>query len=226
MSNYERIQQLNSHLTIHVVSDDSFKPFGKVIHGYDFTDLLQRMEHTTIPEEGNLYVASSEPIEQSPIMSVLQSNFYGEMDIQIGYCNGRNSTLNGLEYHKCSEINVAATDLILLLGDTRGIRDNRYYSDEVQAFFVPRGTAIEMYQTTLHFAPCKVTEEGFKCVVILLKGTNDPLAGEVNRVTEEDERLFMRNKWLLAHPERQVLIERGALPGIVGANIFVQSIGE
>ena len=49
-------------------------------------------------------------------MQVSASKSFGEMEIQIGYCNGHNSMLNALEYHKSSEINVAATDAVLLLG--------------------------------------------------------------------------------------------------------------
>ena len=46
------------------------------------------------------------------------------MPIQIGYCNGPNSTLNGLEYHKSSEINIAITDMVLLLGKVQEVENN------------------------------------------------------------------------------------------------------
>ena len=38
------------------------------------------------------------------------------MPIQIGYCNGNNNKLNGLEYHRDSEINIAVTDMVLMIG--------------------------------------------------------------------------------------------------------------
>jgi hypothetical protein len=31
----------------------------------------------------------------------------------------------------------------------------------------------------------------------------------------------MKNKWLIAHPDREVLIQKGAYPGIIGGNVRV-----
>lgn len=209
---------------MHSVLDEAFQAYGTVIQGYDFTDLMQRMEHTLIPEKGNVYVASDKQLELSLLKIELQSNFFGGMPIQIGYCNGRNDSLNGLEYHKCSEINLAVTELILLLGHVRHIRKNRYSSEQVEAFYVPKGTAVEIYQTTLHFGPCKVSSDGFRCAVVLPKGTNEPLTERLEPRTEEDQRLFMKNKWLLVHPENRSFVQRGAIPGITGPNIQVNSL--
>ncbi|WP_246625147.1 DUF4867 family protein [Fictibacillus nanhaiensis] len=207
------------------IDDSSFTTYGKVITGYDFTDLCRTMEHfTTIPERENSYVASDPLLEGDPIKQRLESNFYGEMKVQIGYCNGRNSTLNGLEYHKGSEINIAVTDMVLLLGQVQDIVNNTFHSKNVRAYFIPKGTAIELYETTLHFAPCKVHDSGFKCIVILPEGTNSPLEtplAERKNITDEDKLLFMKNKWLLAHPDRKPLIEKGAHPGIIGENLEV-----
>jgi hypothetical protein len=160
-------------------------------------------------------------MENTIIKNQLQEAFYGDMPIQIGYCNGPNSTLNGLEYHKSSEINIAITDMVLLLGKVQDVEDNFFNSNDVIAFFIPKGTAVELYSTTLHFAPCKVNNEGFKTIVILPKGTNDPLLSNIQKRTKEDELLFMKNKWLIAHPEREQLINKGAHPGIKGENIKV-----
>lgn len=223
--NYERMRKLNCEIEIYSVHDDKFLSFGNVITGYDFSELMEQMEKTAIPEDGNVYVASDELLEKVNVKSALQSSLYGGMDIQIGYCNGKNSTLNGLEYHKCSEVNIAVTDLVLLLGHVTDIQHNVFSVDRVSAFYIPQGTAVELYQTTLHFAPCKVQDTGFKCVVVLLKGTNEPLTEPALIMTDEDQRLFKKNKWLLAHPERKVLIEQGALPGIYGPNICIHSMG-
>ena len=45
----------------------------------------------------------------------------------IGYCNGHNSLLNAVEYHRSSEVNVAATDLILLIGMQQDIEADYTY---------------------------------------------------------------------------------------------------
>jgi len=216
-----KLQALNPHLSLFSVLSEAFRPYGRILKGYDFNEVMQRMKQTDIPAEGNIYLTSVKHLEQTAIKRQLQQHLYGGMEIQIGYCNGRNSNLNGLEYHKGSEINVAVTDLVLLLGKVQDIRNNKYSTEHIQAFFLPQGTAVELYQTTLHFAPCKVTDDGFKCIVVLPKGTNEPLEHKSEVITEEDELLFMTNKWLLAHPERKILIDRGAYPGIVGDNILM-----
>lgn len=69
----------------------------------------------------------------------------------------------------------------------------------------------------MHFAPCKVNDDGFKCVVILPKGTNTPIIKQGEGVGEE-RLLFMKNKWIIAHGDRQDLINRGAHRGLIGIN--------
>ena len=216
-----QLKEKNTNLSFFDVNSRVFRSYGRVLSGYDFSQLTSYMEKTGIPKEGNVYVASDSEMEKFEIKRLLENHFYGGMEIEIGYCNGRNSSLNGLEYHKGSEINVAITDFVLLLGKIQDIEDQQYHVDHIEAFYVPKGTVIEMYGTTLHFSPCKVTNEGFKCVVILPKGTNTPIE-KSEIISKEDEFLFMKNKWLLAHPERTVLIEKGAYPGIIGPNIEVK----
>ena len=81
------------------------------------------------------------------------------MPIQVGYCNGSNYLLNAVEYHRDSEVNVALTDLILILGKEQDIEaDGTYQTEKMEAFLVPAGTVVEVYATTLHYAPCNVNE--------------------------------------------------------------------
>lgn len=219
---FNKLKESNSHIEIKQITDESFLKYGKMVDDYDFTDIIEYMKSSTsIPTDGNIYVASVDDMECLRIKDILEEEFYGEMPIEIGYCNGRNSTLNGLEYHKGSEINVAVTDMVLLLGKVQDIDNDSYESNKIEAFFVPQGTAIEMYQTTLHFGPCKTNDEGFKCVVILPKGTNFPLDRKVSGGVK-DKLLFAKNKWLLVHSSRTVLIEKGAHVGIKGENIEIK----
>ncbi|MEA3322427.1 MAG: DUF4867 family protein [Bacillota bacterium] len=219
MSKLELLRALNTNLSIFNIDDKEFLPFGRIVEEYDFTSYLNYMNETDIPKEGNVYMASIPEMEQRAPSGLIKEYFYGGMDIQVGYCNGVNSTLNGLEYHKSSEINVAGTDMVLLLGQVQDIVGNSFKSKNVTGFFVPKGKAVELYATTLHFAPCKLQDEGFKAVVILPKGTNEPLNEDLVRKSKEDQLLFMKNKWLLAHPDREVLMDKGAHPGIDGENI-------
>ena len=138
---------------------------------------------------------------------------------QTGYCNGHNHLLNAVEYHRDSEINIAVTDLILILGKEQDItEDHTYDSSKMEAFLIPAGTTIEVYATTLHYAPCNVAASGFKCVVVLPKGTNTDITLE-EKHTPEDDLLFARNKWLLSHPDANIA---GSVAGIKGENLSVK----
>lgn len=214
----ERLNQVND-VPVTSVYDPAFTPFGRVVTGYDFSGLIGYMENCTeIPENGNIYKPSIPEMEALPVMEQVKNGLYGGMDIEIGYCNGRNTTYNGFEYHKGSEINVAVTDFMLVLGHVWEIKDNTYRVEDARVFFVPRGTAIEMYQTTLHLSPCRVCDEGFKGVVILPRGTNTPLESKGEAVEPEGSLLLQKNKWVIAHPEREPLIRQGAHPGLLGEN--------
>jgi len=207
---------------IYSVNNEKFKSYGRVIKRYDFSELISYMENeTTVPKDGNVYYASIKQLEKMGVYEKIKKNIYGGVDIQIGYCNGKNSTLNGFEYHKCSEVNIAVTDFILILGHTWDINRNTYNVDNAEFFYIAKGEAIEMYQTTLHLSPCKVHDDGFKGIVILDRGTNTPLEYKKEEVELIDYLLLMKNKWVIAHPDREPLIRQGAFPGIIGENIEV-----
>lgn len=199
------------------VNDAAFRKYGRVVTNVDFTELVQEMKKTPVPE-GVVYEPSVEALEALPVMQALSDTVYGEMPIQIGYCNGRNTTYNGFEFHKGSEINVAATDFMLVLGHTWEIQNNTYRVEDAKVFFVKKGTAIEMYQTTLHLSPCRVTDEGFRDVVVLPRGTNTPLEHKGEAAEAEAGLLLQKNKWVIAHPDREPLIKQGAHPGLLGEN--------
>ena len=214
----ERLREKN-HMMIHNIHDESFQSYGREVTGYDFDLLISYMEEfTEIPPEGNVYVPSIEKMEQMKVSDQIRNTLYGGMPIEIEYCNGKNSTYNGFEYHKGSEINIAVTDFMLVLGHSWDIEYNTYKADKAQVFFVEKGTAIEMFQTTLHLSPCKVNDEGFKDIVILPQGTNTPLVQSPGHYEEEDRLLLLTNKWVIAHPEREPLIRQGAHPGVLGEN--------
>lgn len=214
----ERLNQKND-VEILPVTDEAFATYGRIVKGYDFSELISYMENeTSIPENGNCYFPSIQELEDTQVYRKMRDNLYGGMDIEVGYCNGRNTTYNGFEYHKGSEINIAVTDFMLVLGHTWEIVDNTYRIEDARVFFVPKGTAIEMYQTTLHLSPCRVTDEGFKDIVVLPRGTNTPLTAAKDVTERENTLLLQTNKWVIAHPEREPLIKQGAYPGLLGEN--------
>ena len=88
----------------------------------------------------------------------------------------------------------------------------------MEAFLVPAGTVVEVYATTLHYAPCNANGNKFCTAVILPKGTNTE-APAVQNNTEEDKLLFARNKWLIAHKDAKI---PGAFEGLIGENLSVK----
>ena len=204
-------------MKIQKVTDPAFRKYGQVLEGYDFTGLIKEMKHTPVPEDV-IYVPSVEELEALDIMKDLQNKGYGGLPVQIGYCNGHNKKLNAVEYHRNSEINVAVTDLVLLIGHQQDIElDHTYDTSKIEAFLVPAGTGIEVYATTLHYAPCHVNEGGFQCVVVLPKGTNTDLTFQTEK-TGEDSLMTSKNKWLIAHEDAKIA---GAFNGLKGENITI-----
>ena len=199
------------------VADKRFKKYGKVIKNIDFSSLVEEMKKTEVPE-GVVYEPSVEQLESLGAAQEIKNKFFGELPIQIGYCNGHNQLLNAAEYHRSSEINVAATDAILILGNLWDVEDDfTYNTAKMEAFLVPAGTAVELYATTLHYAPCGVDGKGFKDVIILPKGTNADITKNPE-ATGEDRLLTAENKWLIAHGDAKI---DGAFNGLQGENISV-----
>ncbi len=199
------------------VKDAAFRKYGKVITGIDCSELIEKMGKTPLPDDV-IYIPSDSELEALPVCKELTDSVYGELPIQIGYCNGHNSLLNAVEYHRSSEINIACDDLILLLGQQQDVNDDYTYdTSKIEAFKLPAGTMIECYATTLHYAPCGVDGGGFRCVIVLPRDTNLDLEANIDK-RGEDSLLVAKNKWLIAHPDAKI---SGAFNGLKGENISV-----
>ena len=206
-------------MKIHSVFEDIFAPYGKVLEGYNTDELLRTMNQIPLPDNGTSYEMALQELEQCAVYDDLRNRAYGGMPIQIGMCWGRNSKMNCLEYHKGSELNLATHDLILLLAKQEEIIDGKLDTSKVKAFRVPAGVLVECYATTLHYAPCHISQQdGFRMAVVLPMCTNGPKPDGV-----EDAMLFGCNKWLLAHPESDEA-KQGAYVGLIGDNIDISGI--
>lgn len=209
-------------MEIKKVTDAAFKKYGRVISHVDVAELVAALKETPIPADV-VYEPSVESLEKLPVKEELSSVIYGEMPIQIGYCNGHNKKLNALEYHRDSEINIAAEDAVLMLGSLQDVdADFTYDTSKVEAFLVPAGTAVEIYATTLHYAPCHVEDGGFQVAVVLPKGTNYELKTahakvENGKAPNEDALLAAVNKWLIGHAEGG--LPEGSFLGLKGENL-------
>ena len=177
-------------MKIYPVTDPAFAPYGKILEGYDLAELLQVLKEKTPVPEGTGYVASQPELEALPIAEELSLRAYGGMPIQLGWCNGHNTTLNCLEYHRDSELNCGVQDFILLLAKEDEIENGHLDTGKVKAFRVP---------------------------IALPRGTNGPKP-EITPKNGEDQLLWACNKWLLAHAESPEAAQ-GAPVRLDGVNI-------
>lgn len=204
-------------MKLYNVTDAAFKDYGCVLEGYDFSELFQNLEKTPIPDTGILYVASEKTLEDCAEAPKMQIRGFGGYPVQLGYVNGKNRTMNCLEYHKSSEFNIAMDDIILILGHEKEIMNGVFDSSLCKAFLVPTGTGVELYGTTLHYAPFNVKETGYRVICVLPKGTNAPKV-DFEPENHEDNMCFGVNKWLMAHKDAPE-VHDGAYVGITNTNI-------
>jgi len=216
----EMLREKNPELKLYSVLDSEFARYGRVLCA-ETDKLSAALAATAIPGQGNCYRASVPELEAVSLMPRLRRTAFGEMDIQAGYCNGRGYTLNAMEYHKCSEINFSTTGLVLLLALPEQLCDGQLDSADVVGFYLPAGVLVEIFPLVLHFAPCRIAESGFNCLVVLQKGTNEELDTVDTSAPGEEKLLWMRNKWLTCHPDSPQK-ENGAFVGIHGENITLK----
>ena len=110
------------------------------------------------------------------------------------------------------------TILVLLLALPEQLDDGRLDSADVAGFYLPAGALVEIFPLVMHFAPCRISESGFNCLVVLEKGTNEVLPVVDTSASGEEKLLWMRNKWMTCHPDSPQK-EKGAFVGIRGENL-------
>lgn len=217
----EALRRLNPGLPFYSVNDPEFRRYGRVIP-FDSRALIDAcLKAAVMPEGGSKYVPDMPELEALPDFEAVRRGLRGEGGCQIGCCWGYNTRLNCLEYHRASEHNIAASDMVLLLAAQQDMEGGDLPEGKISAFFVPKGTTIEVYATTLHFCPCQTSDAGFRSIVVLPRGTNHPL--DCARPEAGDGRLlWAKDKWLIAHPDNAPVIARGAYAGIHGENYDIK----
>ena len=122
---------------IYSVNDPEFKSYGNVwdnVPSELTSPVLEALSATPIPE-GSKYVASAPELEGVKDADKLGFLMFGGRPFQLGWCNGHNTRLNCLEYHRASEFNLGARDFILLVAHRWEIEDGkltgRYLGDIV-----------------------------------------------------------------------------------------------
>lgn len=211
-------------MKIHSVYDPEFKPYGQIVTGLEDAvfEITAALAATPLPE-GVGYVPTDPALQELPAAVEISEHCFGGMPTQLGWCNGHNTRLNCLEYHRDSEFNLGTEDFILLLARQDEIEDGILDTAKVMAFRVPAGVLVEVYATTLHYAPCHCDSvRGFRVLVALpwLTNTERPIAPVK---TAEDAILTARNKWLLPHPDSDEA-RGGAKVGLSGDNIDIVNL--
>lgn len=204
------LQKENPQYIIKDIHDVSFKKYGRIvdINCQQAIQLCQSQRY----QDG--YLSSVHEIEKLPCIQQLSQKIYGGLDTIAGVVKGHNHVLNGLEYHQCSETIIAVSDYVLVVGYRYDMINQHYDSHRCECLYVPGGTVVECYATTLHYTPICVSDEGFQTVCLLLKGTGDPI--------ERQGILKKKNKWFIAHRDNKEKIEAGDYPGLDGNMIKIR----
>ena len=212
-------------MAIYSVYSEEFKKYGKVLAHYDTAALCDAMAKIPMSAEGVNYEAAVESLEKLDIFKDFTDRAYGGMPIQIGLCWGYNTKLNCLEYHRDSELNIGVEDYVLMLAKQDEIVDGVLDTDKVKIFRAPAGAVVEVYATSLHYAPCHLeADKGFRVAVVLPRGTNTD-APVLDDPQGEDGWMTARNKWLLAHPDTGEAAS-GAHVGLRGENLDLTNLSE
>lgn len=202
------------------VYDEKFNKYGKVLKGYDYSEIFAELEKIPMPENGIIYIASKKEFEEKKEMTVFKNRGFGGLPIQIGCVCGKNDILNCLEYHKSSEFNIAMDDIILVLGDTRKIKDGKFDTSDCEAFYVPAGMGVELYGTTLHYAPIGKDNQFYRMICVLPKGTNAEKI-PFDEFDSDDKMCYGVNKWIIAHNEYE---DNTIYKGLTGKNIKLSDL--
>ena len=206
----DKLKKVND-IEIKSVFDSDFDSYGTVID-LDTEEIIKAAEKFDMPQDV-IYMPSTPEFEALPVAETIKNEFFGTLPTQIGYCYGHSTMLNATEWHTSSEVNIAVTDLVIIIAHRWDIKDGKIDSSKFKGFFVPKGTALEVFATTLHYSPCQVSDYGFRWVVALPKNTNTELETSVS-----DKKLIAKSKWVLAHVENEEEIRKGTYAGIVGIN--------
>ena len=211
------LKSKNPDIEILDVKSEEFRTYGRIIEGVDIAEIIAKAKEIENVGESSNYEPGVEAFEKLAIAGEIKTKFFGEMKIQVGYCWGHNTLFNATEWHTSSEINIAVTDLVIIVGHVWDVTNNTIDSSKFKAFYVPAGTVLECFATTLHYGPCQVNDDGFGWVVALPKDTNTPLDGEY-----EDKLLWAKNKWMIAHVDNTELVSQGAIAGVSGINFEIK----
>ncbi|MGB3161019.1 MAG: DUF4867 family protein [Carnobacterium sp.] len=223
MEKLEAVRKVNPTYTIHDVTSREFKAYGTILKGYDDAAIREyAKKEIVIPKEGNSYSPSNDELEKFDIIKKIEADVYAGLPVEAGKCAGNNTAFSAYEYHQGSEVNIVLTDVLMVLGKReQAVRGIFNAQENAKIFYVPAGTIIEIYSSTLHYSPCIVDKTGFKVIVILIKGSNEPFEEIFESKNKE---IVKKNKFQLVHETRTDKIAEGIEVGLIGELITLNPI--
>lgn len=219
----EKLRMNNPGLDILALDAPGFRQYG-MVHPEIRAPRMKEYVLAHKPEGGEIYVPCEQALMKMEESRVIAESLFGQTACQIGYFHGRDTKLNAVEYHKCSEVLILFEPAVLILGSVWDIEDGHVDSSRMKLFYVPADTCVELYATTLHYSPLMATGRGVCQVVAQSAGTNTPLQTEKAIRISTDKYLLQRNKWVLAHKEYAACLGSGACEGILGTNITLSPL--
>jgi hypothetical protein len=204
-STIQALNELNPDVGIQPVTAPGFLAFGR-LYGRYRADALAAGLHVAASVHRRLI---HEPSALTGDRSIRENLFpyicraFGGLEsLQIGWIGGRNKKCTMLEYHKCPQLVLAYTEMLMLLGHSTDIQmpAATYDLSLLNIFYVPRGTIFEIHPLVLHGLPIHLSEEeGFLCVEVHPEGTNDFLKFDLQNC-DAGPMLSARNRWVITHP--------------------------
>ena len=215
----ETIREKNKDKTIYAITDEAFRPYGRLLEwdGAEVIAYLEKEEAQYAQMQKAQYVADREDLHGFAIFDTIRHEIFGELPIEIGVVKGRNQSATGTEFHQGSEVNIAVSDCLLVLGDKEKlVSQGQIDISDMKIFYVPKGTVMEVYSTTLHYTPIEASARGFSLVVVLIEGTNTDIEAVKGTM------LTKKNKWYVCHASQTQKIEQGAVAGLTGALLKIE----
>lgn len=222
MSTFEKIQQLNPDKQIHQLTDPAFADYGVTYPQYDVSELKTFMDQNVkipAPTAANLYVPSNPDMEKIPVVQQIGRDVFAGLPIEAGECAGHAEALTAVEFHQGSEVNVFFTDVVMVIGKRGQMHAGKFNAEkDAKLFFVPAGTVVEFFSDTLHYSPCEAHASGFKFIVMLIRGSNQPLPADYHT---DNKLIVKQNKFQVVHATRTDKIKQGIQVGVTGELVKV-----
>lgn len=207
MTKLEDFRKANPDLNILDASDPSFAEFG-VKYDYPLDEIESVMSKVAMPVEGSSYLQKIPELEATATIKAIGRDVFAGMPIDAGATIGHSDNFSAFEYHQCSELNIMLDDVLMVLAK-RQVLDQKGEinpQEDGKLFYVPKGSIIELYNTTLHYAPIQITKAGYKVIVVVLHGTNSPLP---EGFKSDNPRVVKQGKFQVVHPVRKDKIAQG-----------------